>query len=87
MVNIEVLLSVSNKMSTQTDVDKLYQLYILLQEIMKEHVNIDEFLKEISKNVGSINEFETVANSAASISQTCEEIENLVVPKHCCSCS
>ena len=47
---------------------------------MKEHVNIDHHLKILSQNIAHPNEFESVANSAASIIQTCEEIENLIAP-------
>ena len=73
-------------MSTQSDVEKLYQLYILLQEIMKEHVCIADTIKEITQNSPQDNEFEKVAASAASVVQTCEEIQALVTPTHCCSC-
>ena len=74
-------------MSSQLDADKLFQLYILLQEIMKEHVKIEENLKEIATMTSQENEFEKIATSAASIVQTCEEIECIVAPKSCCSCS
>ena len=74
-------------MSSQLDADKLFQLYILLQEIMKEHVKIEENLKEIATMTNQENEFEKIATSAASIVQTCEEIENIVAPRNCCSCS
>ena len=74
-------------MSSQSDADKLFQLYILLQEIMKEHVKIEENLKEIATMTSQENEFEKIATSAASIVQTCEEIESIVAPRSCCSCS
>ena len=72
-------------MSKEADVEKLFNLYILLQQVMKEHVCIDDTLKgpKTSQN----NEFEKVAFSATSIVQTCEEIENLLAPKQCCSCT
>ena len=74
-------------MSSQSDADKLFQLYILLQEIMKEHVKIEENLKEIANMTSQENEFEKIATSAASIVQTYEEIESIVAPRSCCSCS
>ena len=54
---------------------------------MKEHVKIEENLKEIATMTSQENEFEKIATSAASIVQTCEEIENIVAPRNCCSCS
>ena len=46
-----------------------------------------ENLKEIAATTSQENEFEKIATSAASIVQTCEEIENIVAPRNCCSCS
>ena len=65
------------------DSEQLFQIYVLLQDLMKEHVNIHQCLQDIS--FGDPHR-ETIAAHAESIVQTCEELKRIVSPSTSICC-
>ena len=65
------------------DSEQLFQIYVLLQDLMKEHVNIHQCLQDIS--FGDPHR-ETIPPHAESIVQTCEELKRIVSPSTCICC-
>ena len=63
--------------------EQLFQIYVLLQDLMKEHVNIHQCLQDIS--FGDPHR-ETITAHAESIVQTCEELKRIVSPSTCICC-
>ena len=76
---------VDSKMSAETDVHTLFQVYAYLQDIMKQHDLIDLTLKDLSTCEDTHN-FVTLENAAAAIIEACEQVEKQFKPKEskCC---
>ena len=73
-------------MSKSQDVDNLFELYALLQNMMQSHVEIDERLKELSSNIPKPDDFEPIKTAATAIIKACDEIEKSVKPPRCQCC-
>ena len=76
---------VDSKMSAETDVHTLFQVYASLQDIMKQHDLIDLTLKDLS-TCEDTHDYATLENAAAAIIEACEKVENQFKPKEskCC---
>ena len=61
---------------------QLFNIYVLLQDLMKEHVNIDQCLKETPP--GEID-LQKIATYAKLIVERCDEIQS-TVSSPCCTC-
>ena len=72
-------------MSQETDVDFLFNVYDVLQDLMKQHEIINASLKELSV-CEEDHDLTPVENASAAIIEACEKIENKLKPKisHCC---
>ena len=72
-------------MSQETDVDFLFSVYDVLQDLMKQHEIINASLKELSVCEEN-QDFTPVENASTAIIEACERIENKLKPKtsHCC---
>ena len=68
------------------DSQLLFDIYVLLQDLMKEHVNIDQCLKDISFTDPEDSSFKKIATHAELIMQKCTDIEKIVSPGQCCCC-
>ena len=68
------------------DSQLLFDIYVLLQDLMKEHVNIDQCLKDISLTDPQDSSFKKIAAHAELIMQKCSDIEKIVSPGQCCCC-
>ena len=71
-------------MSQETDVDFLFNVYDVLQDLMKQHEIINACLKNMSV-CEEDQDFAPVENASAAIIEACEKIENKLKPKtsHC----
>ena len=71
-------------MSQETDVDFLFKVYDVLQDLMKQHEIINASLKDLSV-CEEDQDFTPVENPSTAIIATCEKIENQLKPKksHC----
>ena len=71
-------------MSLETDVDLLFKIYDVLQDLMKQHEIISTALKDLSI-CEEDQDFTPVENASAAIIAACEKIENQLNPKntHC----
>ena len=72
-------------MSHEADVDNLFKLYVLLQDLMSQHMIIDETVKEISVSESKID-LESLESAATAIITICQELEKDLNPnqKKCC---
>ena len=72
-------------MSGEADVDNLFKLYVLLQDLMSQHMIIDETVKEISVSESNLD-LESLVCAASAIITVCQEIEKDLNPsqKNCC---
>ena len=63
-------------MSNQADVDgdNLFKLYVLLQDLMNQHMIIDETVKNLSVSEGQVD-LEQLDSAATAIISLCKEIE------------
>ena len=68
------------------DSQLLCNIYVLLQDLMKEHINIDHCLKDISLTNSQDSSFKKIAAHAELIMQKCSNIEKIVSPRQCCCC-
>ena len=78
-------------MSNQADVDvdNLFKLYVLLQDLMNQHMIIDETVKNLSVSEGQVD-LEQLDSAATAILSLCKEIEedfNPNIKKCCCAWS
>ena len=73
-------------MSKDQDVSNLFELYALLQNLMRYHVEIDERLKELSSTPPQPDDFEPIKTAATAIINTCDEIEKTVKSPGCPQC-
>ena len=73
-------------MSKDQDVSNLFELYVLLQNLMRYYVEIDGKLKELSSSPPQPDEFEPIKSAATAIINTCDEIEKTVRPPGCLRC-
>ena len=71
-------------MSQETDVDFLFKVYDVLQDLMKQHEIINASLKDLSV-CEEDQDFTPVENASAAIIAACEKIEKELKPKksHC----
>ena len=71
-------------MSLETDVDLLFKIYDVLQDLMKQHEIISAALNDLSI-CEEDQDFTPVENASAAIIAACEKIENQLNPKntHC----
>ena len=76
---------VYSKMSVETDVHTLFQVYASLQDIMKHHDLINLTLKDISACEDN-HGFATLETAAAAVIEVCEQVEKQFKPKEskCC---
>ena len=65
---------------------QLFEVYVLLQDLMKEHVNINQCLKEISSQNPPAYDFQRIATCAQSIVESCEEMKKILTPTACNCC-
>ena len=72
-------------MSHEADVDNLFKLYVLLQDLMNQHMIIDETVKEISVSESKLD-LESLESAATAIITICQELEKDLNPnqKKCC---
>ena len=72
-------------MSLESDVDCLYKVYEVLQDIMKQHEIISSSLHNLSVCEDD-QSFTPVENASAAIVVACEKIEDQFKPRkpHCC---
>ena len=72
-------------MSHEADVDNLFKLYVLLQDLMSQHMIIDETVKEISVSESKLD-LESLESAATAIITICQELEKDLNPnqKKCC---
>ena len=72
-------------MSHEADVDNLFKLYVLLQDLMNQHMIIDETVKEISISESELD-LESLDSAATAIITICQELEKDLNPnqKKCC---
>ena len=71
-------------MSTTSDMDQLFDLYVLLQDLMKKHLIINEAVKELALSEPQLRDFETIELACMSILEGCDAIEKCIRPKGCC---
>ena len=71
-------------MSQETDVDFLFKVYDVLQDLMKQHEIINASLKELSV-CEEDKDLTPVENASTAIIEASEKIENKLKPKtsHC----
>ena len=71
--------------SADVDVDNLFKLYVLLQDLMTQHLVIDETVKETSVSEGTLD-LETLESAATAIITICQQLEKDLNPnqKKCC---
>ena len=62
-------------MSTETDVDLLFDLFLTVQDLMKQHEIIDSSLKELSLREDG-QDFTTLENASHEIINSCNKMEN-----------
>ena len=77
------------KMSTQTDVNSsLFEVYVFLQDVMKQHEIIDSALKDLTVCEEN-QDFTPLETASAAIIDACNKIENQLKPPkpECCCCS
>ena len=67
-------------MSQGTDIDILFKVYDILQDLMKQHEIINVSLKDLSV-CEEDQAFTPVENASAAIIAACEKIENELKPK------
>ena len=72
-------------MSRETDIDFLFKVYDVLQDLMKQHEVINASLKNLSV-CEEDQDFTPVENASAAIIAACVKIENQLKPQqsHCC---
>ena len=72
-------------MSGEAHVDNLFKLFNLLQDLMAQHMIIDEAVKEVSGSESSLD-LESLESAATVVISLCEEIEKDLSPnqKKCC---
>ena len=72
-------------MSGEAHVDNLFKLFNLLQDLMAQHMIIDETVKEVSGSESSLD-LESLESAATVVISICEEIEKDLSPnqKKCC---
>ena len=68
-------------MSNQADVDvdNLFKLYVLLQDLMNQHMIIDETVKNLSVSKGQVD-LKQLDSAATAIISLCKEIEEDLNP-------
>ena len=71
--------------SADVDVDNLFKLYVLLQDLMTQHLVIDETVKETSVAEGTLD-LETLESAATAIITICQQLDKDLNPnqKKCC---
>ena len=67
-------------MSQETDVDFLFKVYDVLQDLMKQHEIINTSLKDLSV-CEEDQDFTQLENASAAIIAACKKIENELKPK------
>ena len=72
-------------MLPNTDVNNLFNLYVHIQELMNQHLLIDENIKENKLTTKEID-LESLEAAAANIIGLCQEIENDLNPGKKCNC-
>ena len=84
----EELRSVPIKMSDKQEVQNLYKLYVLLQDLMGQHMIIDAAVKEHSVSEDKLD-LDTLESAASAIMNICQEIEKDLSPdsRNCCCVS
>ena len=66
--------------------DHLFEIYTLLQDLLKFHVQIDNSLKELAFKDSDSQDFNDIENTSRAIIETCKKIETNFVPKSCGNC-
>ena len=72
-------------MSTPKDVNSLFEVYVFLQDVMKQHEIIDSALKDLSVCEEN-HDFTLMEKASAAIIEACNKIENQLNPPQvqCC---
>ena len=85
--NIDRLVAFKMSSEADVDVDNLFKLYVLLQDLMTQHMVIDETVKEISISEATLD-LETLESATTAIINLCQQLEkdlNLNQRKCCCA--
>ena len=72
-------------MSTESDVDLLFDLFLTIQDLMQQHEIIDKSLKELSSNK-DCQDFSILESASREIIHSCVKMENQLSKKKCSSC-
>ena len=64
--------------------DHLFEIYTLLQDLLKFHVNIDNSLKELAFK--DSQDFDVIETTSNAIIETCNKMETCFAPKSCANC-
>ena len=84
----EEVRSVPFKMPDKQEVQNLYKIYVLLQDLMGQHMIIDAAVKENSVSEDKLD-LDTLESAASAIMNICQEIEKDLSPdsRNCCCVS
>ena len=67
-------------MSVKTDINSLFEVYVMLQDVMKQHEIINSTLKDLSLQEDN-QDFSSIENASVVIIEACKKIENQFDPK------
>ena len=65
---------------------ELFSLYSLIQELMKNHVIIDETVKDVCLKEDKVHDLEPIEMASCAIIDACNEIEKSLQAKRCQCC-
>ena len=72
--------SVYLNMSVKTDINSLFEVYVMLQDVMKQHEIINSTLKDLFLQEDN-QDFSSIENASVAIIEACNKIENEFTPK------
>ena len=85
---VAVLALVGTKMDASEDisVDRLFNVYSHLQNVMKNHLLIDKVLSNLSEGEAHPEDFQSIEEFSKAIIDACNQIETVVEGKKCHQC-